>query len=1650
MSDDITRRKLLQVFNYVKAYNELKNPVIINVKDYKWTMSLSDLPIHQSIKLFEASNDGDTILKVKRPIISECPKPLEKLAPWISENWREIDSNIILLETIKTEDENGNQIIVSIEDNSELKRLFEDWNDRRNSWKIQEIPARRAMDIFKRLYRLYSEIQMESETCEMIIGDGMLIWGTKNICHPVLIQEVKLIFNSEIPEFEIRYSEQSSQLYDAMLRIDGEINSSELSQCKINLEEKNYSPLDKQEVDIFFQRVVMALSPEGEFSNTSIENNKKSIPYIIRDPIIFLRKRTLGYSQAIESVINDIKSGVEIPAFIKRIVGDADISIQQMNDSETSSNYNGEDKDILFTKSANSEQLLAAKQLQRNGAVLIQGPPGTGKTHTIANIVGYLLSEGKSVLITSYSEKALRVLREKIVTPLQPLCVPLLASTESRKEMEKTINAMDDKMLQLDKETVRDEIEKLSKSRKMLVDQLNIKRENLRKERENEFRNIVINGNEYTPLEAAKFISKNSNYDWIPSPVSLESNLPVEENDLKKVYEIINRVSVDDERECLFPLPNFEKLLTIEEFSNIIDDLTPSKLRDYTSGKNLWNYSNKRHVSDLKNLLSKITEVIEKVNVKNYWELEIIEAGSPDRNEKEIWLKLIDEINSIYKYASNFKKVNIDFYPQIPDEFVTESSIEVINEILVFLTNTDRISKIKLISKQKWKKFINASTVNSKNPEKIEDFNALRMYIELQLKRNKIKNSWKRQVEAIGGPSVSEPTNEIENICRVYCNNIKSKLEWYQCEWYPLEVELKEIGFKLNDFYALREFIDPKYNDILLLKKKFTQEFPKIVENECNRIKYDIINKKIEELLKYLSDFKFSKINSDLINAIEDKSKTKYALSMNRLQGLYSIKEDINFKSEIIRKIEKYASGWAYQIKNRKTKLEFENSEDIKKAWLWRQLSDELDRRNNVDIQELQQDIAKLEVQLREKTSTLVEKKAWYIKIVNLSDSQITAMNAWKLTMRSIGAGTGRRAPALKAQARSLMTECQSAVPIWIMSISSAVENFNPRKTKFDVIIIDEASQADVMALPVMYMAKQVIIVGDDQQVSPSDVGRNLNEVQKLINTYLDGIPGRELYTGKLSIYDLAKLCGFQPVLLKEHFRCVTPIIQFSNGLSYDWGIKPLRDESTVACKPHLVPFRVESKTNTDKVNEDEAKTITSLILSCLEQPEYENKTFGVISMVGEQQAERIEALLQKNMLPIDYIKRRILCGNSAHFQGDERDIIFLSLVDTPNENGPLALRSSGQDEMFKKRYNVATSRACDQMWVVYSLSPETDLKDGDLRLRLINHAKDPYALSNEINAAAVRAESEFEKLVAEKLIFAGYKVIQQWLVGAYRIDMVVEGAGKRLAVECDGEKYHNASNLNEDIQRQAILERLGWKFARIRGSQFFRNKDMAMEAVFNHLNELEIPPEGRIVINKNVQNEKYELLERVKRRSAQIMEAWQEQDDDIIDLEKISQSNNTKTGEEEEFVSHTDAISDKNLINKNEVEPIIIKDFISQKNEDDKIPNLCSGKINQTNEKVVVNLQSRQISIFENENELNKSDFSKSTFQNINILEILKSAGLRYIDKRNNGGCLWVIGGEELSDFFSNLCGKGYQFNLTLKGGKATHHQPSWFLKSQ
>ena len=177
------------------------------------------------------------------------------------------------------------------------------------------------------------------------------------------------------------------------------------------------------------------------------------------------------------------------------------------------------------------------------------------------------------------------------------------------------------------------------------------------------------------------------------------------------------------------------------------------------------------------------------------------------------------------------------------------------------------------------------------------------------------------------------------------------------------------------------------------------------------------------------------------------------------------------------------------------------------------------------------------------------------------------------------------------------------------------------------------------------------------------------------INRHLKNIPFANFYGTEFSFFDHAKLFCNGMTVLREHFRCMPEIIEFCNKWFYapdGKGLYPLKQYSENRLEP-LQPVYCQSGyidgTGSNITNKVEAEAIADKIAKFVKDDKYTDKSFGVISLQGNKQAHLIENLILKKIGEVEYNKRNIICGNSASFQGDERDVMFLSLVTAHNHN---------------------------------------------------------------------------------------------------------------------------------------------------------------------------------------------------------------------------------------------------------------------------------------------------------------------------------------------------------------------------------------------
>ena len=531
-----------QLFRFLKAFAERNVPLKRTIADQRWSQPLSMLPKYPTIaigqvELATANRPGvqagdDTtgeppLLSIKRPKTTRAPRPPEALTGWLEPGWESPDAQITVLPE-RNEERGGALVPARFEDDRVRVSGLSEWKANWIRWAEVERPVREAMAVFERFYSLRRTVELESEQVELMLGDGRLRWRSDEgvVDHPILLQRVELEFDADVPELRVIDTDRAPELYATLLQGQDGLSAEQLHALREELETRGYHPLERDATSGFLRRMVQLLAPGGQLVEGATGEPATADPVVIRDPILFLRPRISGYPAAFDRILEHLESEDDLPVSLTRLVGITPPAPEYHRPPPTSPW--SEPPDVLLSKPANAEQVAIARALEEHTAVLVQGPPGTGKSHTIANLIGHLVAQGKRVLVTSQTTKALRVLRGQIERSLQPLCVAVLENDlEARTQMEQAVRGILARLTTADDDVLVREIQALTADRARLNQEIVEITLDLRAAREAEYEPIIIAGEPVSPAEAARRMHDYADgNDWIPGPLTPGAPIP--------------------------------------------------------------------------------------------------------------------------------------------------------------------------------------------------------------------------------------------------------------------------------------------------------------------------------------------------------------------------------------------------------------------------------------------------------------------------------------------------------------------------------------------------------------------------------------------------------------------------------------------------------------------------------------------------------------------------------------------------------------------------------------------------------------------------------------------------------------------------------------------------------------------------------------------------------------------------------------------------------------------------------------------------------------------------------------------------------------------------------------------------------------------
>jgi len=1348
------------------------------------------------------------------------------------------------------------------------------------SWAEGEKPRRRTIALYGDLFSLKHQIEAQetAKPTELVWGVGVAVWkmtapgeGSFPLSYPLLTQGVEIALEEKTMELSVRPRATDTRTeMDVFVACQIQGASEVEKACRDQLSRRRdrpVSPFDAGSYSDILKLAASNLDSKGAFRE--ILAAQQPLPdagehLVVTDMwALFARPKAQNFLVAdLAAIQAKLAGGCEIPAGPLALVSppsDTPIEFEPIHYRGISSRgeapAGSNAPELFFPLPYNDEQVTIVQRLERAAGVTVQGPPGTGKTHTIANIICHYLALGRRVLVTSKGEPALKVLQEKIPEEIRPLTVALLTNDrDGLRQFQASIESIQHQVSQLDPFRFKREIEERLSS----IDQVHAQLVRIDTKVDEialaQLSDVTVDGSTMRAQKLAELVvSGKEQHGWFDDALTLSADhappLSIEEvarlrGSRRKLKGDLIYVGSNIPSAADLPTPSdiAELHATLGQIRRIENQLTSGGLLALKA-------PTPQILESARQLLGSLDEAKvlaeELEGVAGGWPLEVRRKCliASFASEREALEALFGDLDVLIDSRKEFLKRPVE----LPDAALRSAKAR---QAIERGAESGKPFGMITVGAGDAKALMATVKISGLAPTTAEDWTHVQRYAQLHDKVTSFLTRWNQVADLFSIPPLAGGVailRELEITALTTRTAHRLALSFdavlpRQAERIFEKAPIKQICGSSADIESVR---------MHLLQHLSRADLAKATASLFTlRAKLaDKTGPVSEELRVFVSE----RLGDPAIEP--QQAAGTYADLSTELRRVASLGIDLATVQDFTRRLEE-AGAPRFGTRLRTVSVA-ESGEDHafpitwREAWTWARMSGHLEGIEARDeLLALASRRRDLEVGLSRLYRDVVSKAAWLSTKRNASPLVLQALAGYGVAIRRIGQGTGPNAMRYRRDAQDSMQQAASAVPCWIMSHAKISESMPPDLGAFDLVIVDEASQSDLWALPAIVRGKKILVVGDDKQVSPSAGFIASEHIQLLRDRFLADQPYGVEMTPEKSLYDLAaRVFAAEQVMLREHFRCVPPIIAYSNARFYKGGIHPLRiPKASERIDPPLVDIYVEGGTRNRKdLNRNEALAIADEIEAILADPQLDGRTIGVVSLLGPEQAKFIDAEVRRRCSAAELVRRKFACGDAGTFQGSERHIMFLSLVADPGSS-PL----SGQ--MFDQRFNVAASRAQDRMYLVRSVET-TELSDKDLRQTLLDHFSKPLVPgAKEADELIGLCESGFEKDVFTELTTRGYQVIPQVKTGAYRLDMVVEGASDaRLAIECDGDEFHGPDRWVHDTRRQRVLERAGWTFWRCFASTWTLRRAEVMQELVEQLTAMGIEPLGALACAPNL-----------------------------------------------------------------------------------------------------------------------------------------------------------------------------------------------------
>jgi hypothetical protein len=1414
-------------------------------------------------------------------------------------------------ELAATRSDNG-LVEITFESDPERVALWQQWREREwQAWADAALAQQRTNRLYEECFALYQRLQRESDQIELLLGDGLLAWQTpeRTFFRPLFVQAAELLFDAESNSFAVVPTEGSAALELEVLSGVPLAHAKLLSEVEAHVRERGIDLRAPAGLVVHLQKLAFALdenaeryseiaspnspleggqggvmwpqeeekigSHDDELKNIDVRENTplallkggivgpqifqtrferisgarvipQSRPQLFHAPLLFVRRKAGRHWQDdFKKIIAAIRNDHPIAPSLTALVNAEPFALAE----DAQQKWQALAEQIHFPLPANEEQREIARRLAQHCGVAVQGPPGTGKSHTIVNLIAHLLAHGKRVLITSQTSRALRVLGEMIkqrLPEIAPLCVAVLESeTHGRAELERSLAGIYEKLAAFDFTAAERALQEAESELAACREEIAHWHNELLAAAEEESASLVIHDRELKTAQAGLWLEEHrAEHGWLPDEIPAACEPVLSENEMLRLHELLGKFAPHALDVLAQALPPLERLPTAAQIAQAFERIVAFEagaarretlLRGWTLPESA--------PEDLERNIALAEKALRKLeSFSAGWLRSVLQDVAYGGQREEHWQNFARECRVQLRSIRAAEKALAHFSVALPAACDMKEARANMNLLYEELSKNHGVSlRFRYGSGKTALRVFEECRLNGNAPRTAEDVLVLLRYLDVEESKRKFWSLWANAMREVGGPAPEAEDEQLLKIIEDHLRTLEPVLGWNNTYLRALAAAIDQIKPYGPPAWQETEWLK-HYRDGLLAFAEIAASAPL----------HDFFAHWSSYLREGLAQENAHALWARLLEALEGREASAWEEALQELQRLNELLPQLRELQELRERLRAVAPRWLMAIEEQRNDAP---PVQWQAAWEWQRIhawhKQRGARTTTDDAQDRLRSARTREARLLE---THVARGTWLQQARHTATEQLPALYAWLKIAQKLGANEkGELDQQYREEAAQLLRKCRSLIPVWIMPLERVIETFAPTEEKFDVIIVDESSQCPLFALSALFRGERAVIIGDHKQVSPEAEAIEHGRVRELIARHLADLPNQStaMWDLEASLFDHAQAAfspAHQSLSLREHFRCAPEIIRFSNEQFYDEKIEPLR-----LPLPHerlepaiIAEYAPEGRWNGDPataINQREAEALVAKIAELCNDERYAQRTMGVISLQGMAQAELIASLLRERLGGEELLRRRLLCGEAKHFQGDERDVMFLAMV----------VSASPQPEAFarkadEQRFNVAASRARDQLWLFHSLALE-DLSPRCIRHRLLKHCLAPASAAQTQRAAHETFEyygtPALVREVYERLQAQGYRVIPEMKIGSHpmRLDLAVEGRRARVGIICEGKAWRGREHWEEEFARQSVLERAGWQLARVYGSVYYHNPEKALASLQKKLEEMGIKP---------------------------------------------------------------------------------------------------------------------------------------------------------------------------------------------------------------